>query len=150
MGGGRVRRRRPGLCLARGRGGPWPAPPLGHDDRSDPSALPGGLLFVRALLPGTALLALAGTGGALGGPWLGVALGAGLWFLNLLDPTALWLDRATAGALHLFALTRGSATAPGPANRHQAVAALALLVAALEAPAAARRIARHSPSCSET
>ena len=37
---------------------------------SEPSALPGELLFVRALLPAAVLLALAGTGGALGGPGL--------------------------------------------------------------------------------
>lgn len=113
---------------------------------SEPSALPGQLLFVRALLPGVALVALAGTGGALGGPWLGVGVGAGLWFLNLLDPTALWLDHATEGALHLFALTRGSTTDLRLANQRQAVASLALLVAALLAPAAGRRVARHWPS----
>lgn len=112
---------------------------------SEPAALPGEVLFVRALLPGAVLLALAGSGGALGGPWLGLGLGAGLWFLNLLDPTALWLDHATAGALHLFTLTRGSTTGLGLANWRQAVAALALLAAALLAPAAGRRAARHRP-----
>ncbi len=105
------------------------------------AALPAGPLCVRAALPGALLLALAGTGGALGGPWAALALGAALWFLNLLDPTAVWLDQATAGALNLFTLTRGSVATLPQANLRQALVALALSGLALAAPDAARRAA---------
>lgn len=107
--------------------------------RASTPALPSGLLFLRALLPAAVLVALAGAGGALGGPWAGLGLGAALWFLNLLDPTALWLDQASTGALNLFALTRGSTTALEAVNWRQALAALALSGAALLAPNLVRR-----------
>lgn len=103
-----------------------------------PSAVPAGLLLQRALLPGALLLALAGTGGALGSPSAGLALGAALWFLNLLEPTAFWLDRHTAGALHLFAWTRGSTASLQALNLRQAIAALGLGGVALVAAGAAR------------
>jgi hypothetical protein len=103
-------------------------------------APPGGLLFIRALLPGLTLLALASIGGAPGGPWAGTGLGAALWFANLLEPSSAWLDSATAGLFNLFALTRGSAVALEVLNRHQALAALALLALALGAPGLARRM----------
>lgn len=103
-----------------------------------PSAISVGLLLLRSLLPGALLVALAGIGGALGSPWAGLALGAALWFLNLLEPTATWLDGHTAGALHLFAWTRGSSVSLQVLNERQAIAALGLGGLALVAAGAAR------------
>jgi hypothetical protein len=108
-----------------------------------PAALPVGLLLVRTLLPAAMLLALAGIGGALGSPPAGLIAGAALWFPNLLDLTALWLDRHSAGLLNLFAWTRGSAVALDTLNQRQALVALGLGIAALLAPALGRLLAQR-------
>ncbi len=100
-------------------------------------------LLVRTLLPAAMLLALAGIGGALGSPTAGLAVGAALWFPNLLDLTALWLDRNTAGVLNLFAWTRGSACPLETLNPRQALVALGLGGAAVLAPALARLFAQR-------
>lgn len=92
---------------------------------------PGHDWFVRALLPGLVLMALAAAGSALGSPWLGLALGGSLWLCNLHDGGGFWLDRHTAGALNLFAWTRGSHNALAQVNVHTALVILALHAVAL-------------------
>ncbi len=101
-------------------------------------ALPPTLLLWRAILPAAVLVGATGLGCALGSPWAGLAVGSALWLANLLGGGASLLDRYTAGALNLFAWTRGSCLALGQANVHTALAALILHAAALSAPRAAR------------
>lgn len=108
-----------------------------------PAALPAGTLLVRTFIPAAMLLALAGIGGALGSPPAGLAVGAALWFPNLLELTALWLDRHTAGMLNLFAWTRGSTVPLEVLNQRQALVVLGLVGAALLAPVLARRLVQR-------
>ena len=104
--------------------------------------LSGGLVFLRALLSGSLLLALAALGSALSMPWVGMALWAALWFANLEAGTALWLDAHTRGALHLLAWVRGSHWPLAQVNVAAALAALGLLGVALAALGVARRRAQ--------
>jgi hypothetical protein len=108
-------------------------------------ALPAGLLFSRAMLAGVTLGALAGVGCAVSGSWAGFGLGAVLWFLNLPDFTAVWLDRATRGVINLLALSRGSAVPLDVVNQRQLAVALLLVACALLTPMGARRARQRGP-----
>ncbi len=110
-------------------------------------ALPAGLLLSRAMLTGVTLAALGSTGCAVGGPWAGFGLGAALWFLNLPDFTAVWLDRTTRGVVNLLALSRGSAVPLDVANQRQLAAALVLVACALLVPMGARRAVQRGAGC---